>query len=201
MVLRRALLHVVAGVLHPFYSFYARTIPFRMVKGELNPDLLAPGTNVIYVFWHSKTFLMLPLCRDLNIGVLTLKDWKNVLYDNLCRLYGYKTVPVTSFEGAAVELKNLLDSGYSIALALDGPRGPAGVPKRGAFHLSRTTGKPIVAVRVEYTRSVRVRSRWDQYELPLPFAAATFSNYGPIQVSDENLEETEQRILAHLDRP
>lgn len=198
---RRALLDTAACALYPLYSLYAGTVPFRVAGAEWNPHHKEKDVNTIYVFWHSKTFLLLPLCRDLNISVLTLLDWKNVLYDKICRLFGYKTVPVTSFESAAMELKNILEGGRSVALALDGPKGPAGKAKRGALHLARTTKRPIVAVRIEYAKSFRLGWRWDRYEIPLPFFRASFSNCGPFNVDDTNLEEIEARLLAHLGEP
>ena len=191
-------LHAIACIIKPFYSFYSRTVRVRIVNRELSPPGLPPGKNAIYVFWHSKTFLLLPLFENPNIGCLTLLDWKNVIYDKLCRLYSYHTVPVISFRSAGVELKSLLDGGFHIALALDGPKGPAGNLKRGALHLSRTTGKPIIPVNVQCEKSFRLPWRWDRFEIPVPFTAATLSYGEPMQVDDDNLEEIEKKILAHL---
>ncbi len=196
--LRTAALHAIAHLLRPFYWLYCKTVRLTVIHEELSPERLESKTNAIYVFWHAKTFLLLPLYQNPKIGALTLLDWKNVIYDKLCRLYHYHTVPVINFQTAGVELKTLLDNGFHIALAPDGPKGPAGTFKRGALHLSRTTGKPLIALNVRYEKSFRIRSRWDNYEVPLPFTRATLSYGTPMQVDDENIDEVEKKVIAHL---
>jgi len=162
------------------------------------PRELPAGRNVIYVFWHSKTFLIMPYCRGRGIGVLTLTDPKNYFYDRLCAAFGYRTVPVRSAAMAARRLEKMLTGGSSVALAVDGPRGPAGAVRPGAVYLARKTKKPIVAVRVEAGRALRLRKRWDRYEIPLPFARTFFTVSEPIHAFGRAREAVEADIRAAL---
>ncbi len=160
----------------------------------------APGReNAIYVFWHSKTFILLPYARGRSVGTLTLLDWKNRVFERLCRLYAYETVPMASERTAMSQLKGLLRRGHAIGLAVDGPRGPAGTLRPGPLRLSQITRKPLIAVRVTFKDSFRLNGRWDRYEIPRPFSEATATLSEPLFVDD--LSEAQRRIKGFLGVP
>ncbi len=195
-ILKTFFLRGIAFFVYILYTWYGSTLKITSVNNEFSPERLALGENAIYAFWHSKTFSLLQHCREAQMGVLTLLDWKNIIYDKVCRLYGCQTIPVTSFQKATVKLKRLLEKGWPVGLALDGPRGPAGVVKPGVFFLAKITGKPIVAVNVRALKSFRLRWRWDQYEIPFPFSEVLISLSKPFQI-----HETDERINAQRIEP
>lgn len=194
--MKNLLAGLIASIIKFFYLLYYNTMSIRVIDTPWAPHRLADGKNCIYVFWHSKSFLILPYCRNSRIGTLTLMDWKNLIFDRLCKKMRYHTVPVASSSLAVLELRNLLEQGFSIGLALDGPHGPAGVIKPGALHLSRTTQKPIVVVNLRADRSYRIRQRWDRYEIPLPFTKVVAKLSEPFYANDSNLEKLEQEIRS-----
>ena len=71
--------YFMAYIARAFYLAYlAACSPKITIKNpEYLPYKLPKGFNVIYLFWHSKTFILLPHCRNCGIGLLTLTDWKN----------------------------------------------------------------------------------------------------------------------------
>lgn len=180
------------------YSSYCATIRIEEINSDFFPQNFNSGRNAIYAFWHSKTFLLLPYCRNTNMGILTLFDWKNLIYDKISQLYGYQTVPVTSPQRAAVRLKKLLEKGDHIGIAMDGPHGPAGHMKPGVIFLAKTTGVPIITMDVRVDKSFRINTRWDRFEIPMPFTRATISLSAPIRVTENNENEVEKAILSSL---
>lgn len=68
---------------------------------------------------------------------------------------------------ARAELLECLASGGATGIAVDGPRGPAKVPKPGAASLARHG--PLIYVRVLAKPVLRLGS-WDKAQIPLPFA-------------------------------
>src|SRR3989338_5832217 len=58
----------------------------RVVNARFLPGERDPGQNAIYVFWHSKLFMIPFYARSSRMGALTLLDWKNRLFDRFCRL-------------------------------------------------------------------------------------------------------------------
>ena len=179
------------------YIAYLKTIQVQVINNELSPAQMPASKNAIYLFWHSKTFLILPYCRNRQIGILTLLDLKNRFYNFLSRSLGYQTVAVTSQQKAALRLIQILEEGFHIALAADGPYGPPGTVKPGPFYLAKKTGRPIIPVRIQPQRSFRLNWRWDKYEIPFPFTKTKIFLGAPIYFS-EIMHDEENRVKSEL---
>jgi lysophospholipid acyltransferase (LPLAT)-like uncharacterized protein len=123
-----------------------------ILHGELLPaGLLARGRSMLPMVSQSKD-------GEIIAGALSV--------------FGFPLVRGGSSRGGAEALQRAEEgvlSGLSPVLAVDGPRGPAGVPKPGAVRLALTTRRPIVVVRVTASRAWRARS-WDRFLVPWPFA-------------------------------
>lgn len=194
-------LWVLSRIAKMVYLSYHKTIKIQATNLAAEPCNITHGNNYIYAFWHGKTFLILPRYKNFKIGVLTLLDFKNLFYDRLCQSLGYQTVPVVSNERAAVSLKKLLEEGYHIALAVDGPKGPRGIIRPGATYLAAKMSKSVIAVKIKCEKSFRIKSRWDHYEIPYPFTKAWVISSQPISITNETEEEINQKIKEHLGNP
>ena len=64
-----------------------------------------------------------------------------------------------------------LNTGYCALVAVDGPRGPRGVPKNGVFYLARKAKVPIFPVIAKARRSWVLRNTWDHFQIPKPFSS------------------------------
>ena len=179
------------GLLH---RVVMATVRWRVINDHLLPDRLPPGQNAIYVFWHSKIFAVPPYARSGRMAAFTLLNWKNRIFDRICRLYRIRTVPVRAVAVATRAFEQLLKQGYHVGLALDGPLGPVGTIRPGALYLARKTGCPIICVNIRIDRSVRLRRRWDRLEIPLPFSRWTGTLSEPIRVTGQNEEEARRKI-------
>lgn len=200
------IVRLLAGIIYLLYRAYYNTLRIRVIN-EQYASGLPRGQNVLYVSWHSKTFPIFGYARacrrrrNFKIAVLTLLDWKNAVFARWCGLLGFETVPVSGAARAAIRLKRMLQEGTHVALALDGPKGPAGTIKPGAFYLARTTGVPVVAVDCRYQKSFRIRRRWDRYEVPFPFTQATLVFAKPADLSSEDANEWGSKIRPLLGVP
>ena len=174
------------------------TVRWRVINDHLLPDRLPPGQNAIYVFWHSKIFMVPPYARSGRMAAFTLLDWKNRIFDRICRLYRIRTVPVRAAVVSTRVFERLLKQDYHVGLALDGPRGPAGTIRPGALYLACKTGRPIVCVNIRIDRSIRLDRRWDRLEIPLPFGRWIGTLSSPIEVNEHNIEEARRKILEAL---
>jgi lysophospholipid acyltransferase (LPLAT)-like uncharacterized protein len=65
------------------------------------------------------------------------------------------------------ETAQALKEGWTVGVALDGPRGPARAMRPGALWLARLSGKPLVVTGAA-GRPVARLPRWDRYLVPLP---------------------------------
>ncbi len=181
------------------YLGYFKTIKIQVCNPELAPQNLS-APNAIYGSWHSKTFLLLPYCRNSKTVLLTLLDWKNYFYDKLSLSFGYKTIPVTSNSRATIRLLQHLRQNFHVGLAVDGPKGPRGIIKPGVLYLSSKSKKPLVIISVKCFNSIRLTWRWDRYEIPLPFSKAEIVFNPPIVLADNGFV-SQPRISTLLGAP
>ncbi len=63
-----------------------------------------------------------------------------------------------------------LNAGRAALFAVDGPRGPLHRAKTGAAQAARMAQALLVPVGARASRSWVLRSAWDRFELPWPFA-------------------------------
>ncbi len=70
--------------------------------------------------------------------------------------------------------------GRSVAVAVDGPRGPFGVARPGAAFAARAAGAPLHPVGSACRRSLVLESAWDRFEIPMPFTRVAIVVGAPI---------------------
>ena len=87
----------------------------------------------------------------------------------------------------------------TVAVLVDGPRGPARVSKTGIVALARLTGLPIQPVAFSARPAIRLRS-WDGSLVPLPFSRVVCAFGEPFLVQRDEGEFSDQRAARELDR-
>jgi lysophospholipid acyltransferase (LPLAT)-like uncharacterized protein len=104
--------------------------------------------------------------------------------DILIRTLGrrnYSFVRGATGEGGVRAFQDLVrqvESGRSVGLAVDGPKGPYGQVHDGVLQLARLTGRPILPIVARPGRH-RVLGTWDRTVVPWPFSGIDFA-YGPL---------------------
>jgi lysophospholipid acyltransferase (LPLAT)-like uncharacterized protein len=122
----------------------------------------------VVAFWHGQQLPMIALHRSKGLtGVASLSKDGELLAGVLQKL-GYGVIRGSSSRGGAGVLREglkLLKSGGKLALAVDGPRGPAKTVQPGAELLATRCGVPVVFGVAEGT-GIRLKS-WDSFWIPL----------------------------------
>jgi lysophospholipid acyltransferase (LPLAT)-like uncharacterized protein len=90
-----------------------------------------------------------------------------------------------------------LAEGYSTALAVDGPAGPAHELKRGALDMAERSGVPIVGIRFRYERAVRLGG-WDRKWCPQPGSHVVAEESEPLYVDAANHDTQRARLVVAL---
>jgi len=147
-----------------FLRLWLRTL---RVQGR---PALAPGPAVL-ACWHRDLLPMFAAFHDEPALALVSA---NRDADLLCALL--TGTSVTTVRGsssrrpqAARHLLRHLASGGKVIMALDGPRGPAGIEKPGTDWLAGSAGCPVVRLDFSSSRSLHLPD-WSRLRLPLPFA-------------------------------
>ncbi len=127
------------------------------------------------------------------------KDGEIVTF--ICQKLGIKSVRGSSSRGGKAvrdEMVEVVKSGYSGAITVDGPRGPRRVLKNGIVDIARKTGAPVMPL-VSVGDSYWVLSKtWDQTRVPKPFARVLVYYGTPITVSRDTNEEQFKEYLAKI---
>jgi len=127
---------------------------------------------VVLAFWHEDLAVLGPLHADRGwVGMVSRsRDGERLAV--ILETLGYETVRGSSSNFARSVARaglRALRSGRSLAIAVDGPRGPRRVVSSGAETLARWAGVPLVLVGCEASPAFRLPS-WDAQRLPAPLA-------------------------------
>ena len=123
-----------------------------LLHGEQLPLLLSHRSR--------RTVLMVSASRD---GEWLVQAAKHL---------GYRAIRGSTSRKALSALlgaRRALNAGDSVAVAVDGPRGPRGIIQPGAQHLASRASVPLIAIRARASRAWHLSS-WDRFMIPKPFA-------------------------------
>jgi lysophospholipid acyltransferase (LPLAT)-like uncharacterized protein len=138
-------------------------------------DRWRQGLPMVLVFWHGRS-VMLPFLQryaaacSAEVWIMNSPHRDGQIVSRALERFGIRCTEGSSSRGAVagtLHLARALRRGVSIALAADGPRGPAGVAKPGAMELALISGAPVYPLAFSASRSVRLSS-WDRLMVPLP---------------------------------
>jgi len=156
----------------------------------------------VFAFWHGKLLPVVYCFRESNVyGLVSRSRDGEFLYSAFRRL-GINAVRGSTSRGqiaSAKALVRLLESGYHVALAPDGPKGPRWKAQAGAVAVARLAGVPIVPVGCGISRKKTFGS-WDKFELPLPFARIVFVVGEVIRAGSGELDALTEELETELTR-
>jgi lysophospholipid acyltransferase (LPLAT)-like uncharacterized protein len=163
------------------------------------------GRPVLYAFWHGRQLALFKANPEARLTVMTSLSRDGEMQALVCRRFGLKVVRGSSSRRGLAGLMALgkhLKEGFSVGMAVDGPRGPAFDAKTGIVVLARRTGSPIVPITAAFGRCIQLKKAWDRFLIPLPFARATVAYGEPILVSrkatSREMRETTARLTESL---
>lgn len=110
--------------------------------------------------------------RGRRLALMTSPSRDGHVLDTVVNKFGIDVVKGSSASRAVTGSRALIGAireGKIGILAIDGPRGPRGVPKPGYLSLCSTTGARLFVVTATASSSLKFKS-WDRMFIPLPFA-------------------------------
>jgi hypothetical protein len=166
----------------------------------------AAGSEVhLAALFHESLLPSVYFFRDQGYSVAVSRSRDGDLIDATLRSLGYgEPARGSSTRGGSAALRGLLrslEAGVTVAVLVDGPRGPARVSKTGIISLARRTGRPIQPVAFSARPALRLRS-WDGSLIPLPFARVVCSFGEPVHIEADSGGDDlrEQSAARELDR-
>ena len=178
----------------------------RFENREVRERLSAEGKSVIYAFFHGDLLTLLLTHRDarLLVPISESRDGE-IVARVLCR-FGFEVVRGSSKRHghrALLALVRGMREGRTVAIAVDGPRGPLQEVKTGAVFLAGTSHAPIIPVAAAAKHAAVVEKSWDKLMVPMPFTEC-FVRFGdPIHVngtSGDAIASGQRQLEAALQR-
>ncbi len=187
-------------------SVWSRSIRVQYVNKGIPERLKSEGKNFIYAFWHGRQFLLFHYHRNSGVVIPASESRDGEIQAGILRRFGFDVVRGSSKrkgDRALLGMVEGLRGGKTIAIAVDGPRGPLYTAKLGVVYLAGKLNKPIVPVITGAKRYWILEKIWDKYLLPVPFTKGVVLYGDPITVngiSEEEQESKRKQLEGSLNR-
>ena len=178
---------------------------WRVIGWDRLESVYRAGRRPILAFWHGQIFMASYYFRHRGIVVMTSRHRDGDYIAEVIRRLGYEAARGSSTRGghgATREALAAVCGGKDIGFAIDGPRGPRYIAKRGATYIAWKSGHPVVPFNVSVEKKWMLNS-WDHFQIPRPFSRALVEIGEPIYVdvsaTKEQLAEHDCQLQAALD--
>lgn len=177
------------------------------VRLEVHPSLSADEAAQvpwIYSFFHGTQFPLHAYRRRRTTAVLVSLSKDGAIQARALSLLGLDVVRGSSSRegarGLAALVRRVRGNERDVAFAVDGPKGPYGVPKPGASFLAERTGAWLVPMGSAVRRGKVFDRAWDRFTLPWPFTTVAVVLGAPVPAEKLAfaIEEANARAAALL---
>jgi lysophospholipid acyltransferase (LPLAT)-like uncharacterized protein len=100
---------------------------------------------------------------------------------------------------AAREAREAVVAGHTLAVVVDGPRGPHALVHGGAAFLAKVTGCPLLPTTFAVAHGLQAPS-WDRMLVPLPFTRGSYQVGAPLYVAADADRAALENARAELSR-
>jgi lysophospholipid acyltransferase (LPLAT)-like uncharacterized protein len=132
---------------------------------------------LVLCFWHGSMVSISLVARGPgrrllhNVTVMTSPSRDGQLNGKFLQRLGCRVITGSSSKSgseALLGMRREIHAGHHAGIAVDGPRGPRGVPKAGAALLAKSAKTPMMALDAVARRSIHLPD-WARTSIPLPF--------------------------------
>ena len=179
------------------------SLTFRLRVENEGPwiDHIQAGGRVLLCTWHQHFFSFIRYFknyRKFGPSLMISQSSDGEIIAGVANLSGWHTVRGSSSKNGTPALREMIERLKNTGLAahiLDGPRGPAGIVKRGAIYLAIGADAAIVPV-IAVAENAWYFKSWDRFMLPKPFSkvAIRYGDLIPLPKSDTDDEIEGLRI-------
>lgn len=187
---------LIAFILRPLFLSYRYEVQF---DNPADAKILFPTTPtqspLVYAFFHQHEFGLMPFFFDKKIVAIVSQSKDGSLLAGAMEYFGFLTVRGSSHRGgneAFHEALKQLKNGYSICVAVDGPKGPIYKVKHGAVTLSQRSQVPIIPLSANPNKAHHFLKSWEKSYLPFPFSKIKIQ-FGKIKYYE--IEELESALI------
>ena len=180
------------------------SIRVRFLNREPAEYLVSEKKSVIYAFFHGDMIPLLHAYRNSSILIPASESRDGEIMARLLNNFGFDVVRGSSKRKGHKALLGLIAGmrrGKTVAISVDGPRGPLHDVKPGAVYLAGLMKAPIIPIAVAARKYQNLESSWDQLLIPAPFTEAVILYGDSVYVdgtSDEEISAAQRALEVSL---
>ena len=162
-----------------------------------------PQNSYAIASWHHNVFLAITSLIGQNVCLMVSPSFDGDIITWIARKLNLSTVRGSSSregKSALLKLYRFLSQSGHIAIAVDGPRGPAFQAKPGIVFLAKKKQIPILPMVSIASRYWTLHKTWDRFRIPKPFATVHIYFASPIlvhQTTDIKHAQKQLEIALH----
>ncbi len=176
-------------------------------KNVNHPDM-SEGNKYVFASWHSQLCGSYSILNRENVYYMISGSRDGDIVAEAGGRVGINAIRGSSKRGgatAALEMIEKVKNGASAYLAVDGPRGPVGVVKKGCVEIAKLGGAKIVPMAWKTTDWITITvNSWDKLQVPVIYCQSVALYGEPIEVpedaDDEMMEEIRLKVEAEINR-
>ena len=154
------------------YSFAEIILRIIALTWQIKLVNKIPKSPSVIAFWHCDMLPIWKLFSNKNACAIVSMNKDGEILSQLLSKWKYKLIRGSSSKNGKEIIKEvvkLTDSNY-ILITPDGPRGPKGEPKAGAFIIAQRKQIPLYFIRCEIGLKKTFTKSWDNFIFPLLFS-------------------------------
>ena len=202
--IKKLLLPLLSKPAVPLLRLVIRFLQMTHRYEELNAQVkrtalgLSPRGNYLYALWHQNIICGAYMTMGSPHVCIVSPSRDGQLLSDIFQGFGHIVLKGSSSRGGGEAMISMIktmnhDNIPGIS-GIDGPRGPARVPKHGIFKIAQKTQSTIIPVAAKARRYWEFAS-WDRFRLPKPFTTITIFYGSPIPVG-EDIDRKDTDALA-----
>jgi lysophospholipid acyltransferase (LPLAT)-like uncharacterized protein len=153
---------------------------------------LSPKGNFAIATWHQNAILGITGHRGQGTSIIISPSFDGELVAFVANRLGLGAIRGSSSRGGKLALRSaceLIEQGGSVAITVDGPRGPRHEVKPGIVALAFQSGVSILPMNAIADRYWVLHKTWDKFRIPKPFSKVKVIYGEPISLQKEGLTE------------
>ncbi len=180
-----------------FVKLISLTYRFEYIGDQIKPE----QETYIFALWHQNIISALTAYRKSPHAMIISPSKDGEIVANACIKFGHYPVRGSSSRKGGSALKgmiNKLRNQVPGAITVDGPKGPAHLPKKGIFELSYLSRTPIIPLIMLPKSFWSIESAWDKFRIPKPFTKIYVKHGTKILPNASDKEKLFENLIIQL---
>jgi lysophospholipid acyltransferase (LPLAT)-like uncharacterized protein len=172
---RKIKLWLAKWLAYTFVRILHATLRYEVIGAEnrKKAEQASPKSNFAIATWHQNAILGISGHAGQGVSIIISPSFDGELVTFLANKLGLGAIRGSSSRGGKEALSaahDLVHSGGSVAITVDGPRGPRHEVKAGIVALSLKTRISILPMNAIADRYWVLNKTWDKFRIPKPFS-------------------------------